>query len=154
MRTPASAGGLRVAAMIRLRQTIERGTRHRWLGLLFVVVLCMMLALLFLHGLHDSDHATELREFCVGLVIMFSLLIVDPDRPPADASRGACKPGDLVFRGLGQMGMYVGRRQLRSRASYRRRRQELLDLRGPPHLELGRSETGSATSNDIPPAGI
>ena len=62
--------------MIRLRQTIERGTRHRWLGPLFVVVLCLMLALLFLHGLHDSHHATELGEFCLGLTIMFSLLIV------------------------------------------------------------------------------
>jgi hypothetical protein len=62
--------------MIRLRQTIERGTRHRWLGPLFVIVLCLMLALLFLHGVHDADHATELGEFCLGLVIMFSLLIV------------------------------------------------------------------------------
>src|SRR5690349_11502491 len=62
--------------MIRLRQTIERGTRHRWLGPLFVIVLCLMLALLFLHGLHDADHATELGEFCLGLVIMFSFLIV------------------------------------------------------------------------------
>ena len=62
--------------MIMLRQTIERGTKHRWLGPLFVIVLCLMLALLFLHGLHDSDHATELGEFCLGLVIMFSLLMV------------------------------------------------------------------------------
>ena len=62
--------------MIRLRQTIERGTRHRWLGPLFVFMLCLMLALLFLHGLHDSHHATELGEFCLGLTIMFSLLIV------------------------------------------------------------------------------
>jgi hypothetical protein len=62
--------------MIRLRQTIERGTRHRWLGPLFVIVLCLMLALLFMHGLHDSHHATELGEFCLGLTVMFSLLIV------------------------------------------------------------------------------
>jgi hypothetical protein len=62
--------------MIRLRQTIERGTKHRWLGPLFVIVLCLMLALLLLHGMHDSHHATELGEFCLGLTIMFSLMIV------------------------------------------------------------------------------
>jgi hypothetical protein len=63
--------------MIRLRQTIERGMRHRWLGPLFVVLFCLLLALMFLHGIHDGDHmATELGEFCLGLTVMFSLLIV------------------------------------------------------------------------------
>jgi hypothetical protein len=52
--------------------------RHRWLGPLFVVLLCLMLALLFLHMVHDAEHsaATELGEFCLGLVVMFSLVIV------------------------------------------------------------------------------
>jgi hypothetical protein len=62
--------------MIRLRQTIERGARHRWLGPLFVILLCLMLALLFLHAMHDAHHATEVGEFCLGLTVMFSLLIV------------------------------------------------------------------------------
>lgn len=63
--------------MIRLRQTIERGMRHRWLGPLFVIVFCLLLALTFLHGIHDGDHmATDLGEFCLGLTVMFSLLIV------------------------------------------------------------------------------
>ena len=64
--------------MIRLRQTIERGVRHRWLGPLFVILFCLMLALLYLHAMHDGGHsaATELGEFCLGLTIMFSLLIV------------------------------------------------------------------------------
>ena len=63
--------------MIRLRQTIERGMRQRWLGPLFVILFCLMLALMFLHGIHDGDHmATDLGEFCLGLTVMFSLLIV------------------------------------------------------------------------------
>ena len=63
--------------MIRLRQTIERGMRHRWLGPLFVLLFCLLVALTFLHGIHDGDHmATDLGEFCLGLTVMFSLLIV------------------------------------------------------------------------------
>ena len=50
---------------------------HRWLGPLFVILFCLLLALMFLHGIHDGDHmATELGEFCLGLTVMFSLLIV------------------------------------------------------------------------------
>lgn len=63
--------------MIRLRQTIERGMRHRWLGPLFVILFCLLVALTFLHGIYDGDHmATELGEFCLGLTVMFSFLIV------------------------------------------------------------------------------
>jgi len=63
--------------MIRLRQTIERGMRHRWFGPLFVLLFGLLLALTFLHGFHDSDHmATELGQFCLGLTILFSFLIV------------------------------------------------------------------------------
>jgi hypothetical protein len=63
--------------MIWLRETIERGMRHRWLGPLFVLLFGLLLALTFLHGMHDSDHmATDLGEFCLGLIIMFSFLIV------------------------------------------------------------------------------
>ena len=63
--------------MIRLRQTIERGMRHRWLGPLFVILFCLLVALTFLHGIHDGDHmATDLGEFCLGLTVMFSFLVV------------------------------------------------------------------------------
>lgn len=63
--------------MIGLRQTIERGTRHRWLGPLIVILLCVMLALMFMHAMHDADHsAAGVGEFCLGLTVMFSLLIV------------------------------------------------------------------------------
>ena len=51
--------------------------RHRWLGPLFVILFGLMLSLLFLHAMHDS-HETggAIGEFCLGLTIMFSLLIV------------------------------------------------------------------------------
>jgi hypothetical protein len=63
--------------MIRLRQTIERGMRHRWLGPLFVVIFCLMLALLFMHAVHDGhDMGTELSQFCLGLTIMFGLMVL------------------------------------------------------------------------------
>lgn len=63
--------------MIRLRQTIERGMQHRWLGPLFVILFCLMLALLFLHAMHDGhDTGTEVGQFCLGLTIMFGLMVL------------------------------------------------------------------------------
>ena len=63
--------------MIRLRQTIERGMRHRWLGPLFVILFFLMLSLLFLHAMHDAhETGAGVGEFCLGLTIMFSLLVV------------------------------------------------------------------------------
>ena len=63
--------------MIRLRQTIERGMRQRWLGPLFVILFCLLMALMFMHAMHDSDHVgTETGEFCLGLTVMFSFLVV------------------------------------------------------------------------------
>ena len=63
--------------MIRLRRTIERGMRHRWLGPVFVILFCLMLGLLLLHAMHDGhDAGTELGEFCLGLTIMFGLMVV------------------------------------------------------------------------------
>lgn len=60
-----------------LRETIERGVRHRWLGPLFVVLLCLMLAMLFMHDMHEGHiAATELGEFCLGLTIMFGLMVL------------------------------------------------------------------------------
>ena len=62
--------------MIGLRQTIERGMRHRWLGPLFVILFCLMLALLFMHAMHDGhDMGTELGQFCLGVTIMFGLMV-------------------------------------------------------------------------------
>ena len=63
--------------MILLRQTIEQGMRRRWLGPLFVLLFCLMLALLFMHAAQDGhDAGTALGQFCVGLTIMFSLIVL------------------------------------------------------------------------------
>ena len=63
--------------MIRLRQTIEQGMRRRWLGPLFVLLFCLMLALLFMHAAHDGpDVGTAVGQFCVGLTIMFALIVL------------------------------------------------------------------------------
>ncbi len=51
--------------------------RRRWLGPLFVLLFCLMLALLFMHAVQDGhDVGTELGPFCVGLTIMFSLIVL------------------------------------------------------------------------------
>ena len=64
--------------MIGLRQTIERGMRHRWLGPLFVILLCLLLAMLYLHALHDGGHSTgsELGELCLGIVMMLGAVLL------------------------------------------------------------------------------
>ena len=63
--------------MIRLRQTIEQGMRRRFIGPLFVLLFCLMLALLFMHAAHDGhDVGTELGQFCLGLTIMFGLIVL------------------------------------------------------------------------------
>ena len=51
--------------------------RRRWLGPLFVLLFCLMLALLFMHAVHDGhDVGTALGPFCVGLTIMFGLIVL------------------------------------------------------------------------------
>lgn len=63
--------------MILLRQTIERGMQRRFVGPLFVLLFCLMLALLFMHAVHDGhDAGTELGPFCIGLTIMFGLIVL------------------------------------------------------------------------------
>ena len=63
--------------MIRLRQTIERGMRRRFVGPLFVLLFCLMLALLFMHAAHDGqDAGAAVGQFCLGLTIMFGLIVL------------------------------------------------------------------------------
>lgn len=63
--------------MIGLRQTIERGMRHRWLGPLFVILLCLLLAMVYLHALHDGHSTgTELGELCLGLTMMLGAVLL------------------------------------------------------------------------------
>lgn len=63
--------------MIRLRRTIEGGVRHRWLGPLFVILLCLLLAMLFLHAMHDGQCAgTELGELCLAISVLLGAVLL------------------------------------------------------------------------------
>lgn len=63
--------------MIGLRRTIERGMRHRWLGPLFILLFCVLMALMFMHAIHDGQNAgTELGEFCLAVIIMLGIVLL------------------------------------------------------------------------------
>lgn len=62
--------------MISLRQTIERGMRHRWLGPLFVILFCLLLAMVYLHALHDGQSGTELGALCIGLTMVIGAVLL------------------------------------------------------------------------------
>lgn len=62
--------------MIRLRQAIERGMRHRWLGPLFVLLFCLLLAMLYMHSLHDGQAGTELGELCLGITMIIGAVLL------------------------------------------------------------------------------
>lgn len=67
--------------MIRLRRTIERARRHRWLGLLVLILLAFLLALLVFHSAADSAELTaELACFAVAVLFVVALLVA---RPPS-----------------------------------------------------------------------
>jgi drug/metabolite transporter (DMT)-like permease len=55
--------------VLRLRRTIERASRHRWLG---VLVIILLIALAVLIGFHDLDHALDPGNvlLCVGLAVL------------------------------------------------------------------------------------
>ena len=60
--------------MLRLRATIERARRRRWLGLLIIVLLALLVVFVLIH---DSDHALEgAAAACISLVAIFTTLIV------------------------------------------------------------------------------
>lgn len=62
--------------MISLRQTIEYGMRHRWLGPLFVILFCLLLVMVYLHALHDGSSGTELGAVCVGITMILGLVLL------------------------------------------------------------------------------
>jgi hypothetical protein len=63
--------------VIRLRQVIERGMRHRWLGPLFVLLFVLLLVMTALHAIHDGDHmASGAGDVCLGIAVMLGALIV------------------------------------------------------------------------------
>ena len=51
--------------------------RRRFIGPLFVILFCLMLALMFMHAAHDGqDLGTAMGQFCLGLTIMFGLIVL------------------------------------------------------------------------------
>ncbi len=49
--------------------------RHRWLGPLFIILFCVLVALMFLHAMHDGN-GTELGEFCLGITMMLGIVLL------------------------------------------------------------------------------
>ena len=50
--------------------------RHRWLGPLFIILFCVLMALMFLHTMHDGHNATEFGEFCVGITMILGAVLL------------------------------------------------------------------------------
>lgn len=51
--------------------------RHPWLGPLFVILLCLLLALVYLHALHDGQSmGNELGELCLGITMMLGVVLL------------------------------------------------------------------------------
>ena len=63
--------------VIRLRELLERGMRHRWLGPAVVVLVAILLVLVVMHT--TTDQATEASVVCVAfLVILVAVLFPPP----------------------------------------------------------------------------
>ena len=78
------------AGVIRLRATIERGLRHRWLGPLLLVTLVLLLGLLVLHSTSDQLEPSSALLICAALSMLLALLPIAPRLAPA--SRRASSP--------------------------------------------------------------
>jgi hypothetical protein len=73
-----ACGSITIQPVIRLREMLERGMRHRWLGPVLIVLFAVLLALVVLHT--TADQATEAGVVCLAfLVILVTLLL---PRPP------------------------------------------------------------------------
>ncbi len=59
--------------MIRLNESLARARRHRWLGLLVVIVLAFLLVMTVMHGTHDQA-APDAPSSCVAIVLAFFLV--------------------------------------------------------------------------------
>lgn len=98
--------------MIEFRRRLERARAHPILGPIALIVLVLMLAMVFLHGMHDSHEAVvDFGEICVALAVAISFLILDRFRrasAPTVVIRRADRAPPLISR--------VGRSQPRIRA--------------------------------------
>jgi len=68
--------------VIWLRTQIERGSKHPWLGPLFLVLLLLLLVFVAAHATMDQAHGTDASELvCIVLGILVLLAPLVP-RPP------------------------------------------------------------------------
>lgn len=84
-------------SIVRLRELIERGLRHRWLGPMVLILLAVLLAAVLIHD--GGERLTDgVGEFCMALfvlVVLCGLTRPAPDRgsrPAAPARRSAWTP--------------------------------------------------------------
>ena len=63
--------------MIELRRKLERARAHPVLGPLVLIVLVLVLAMVFMHGVHDSHEvATDFGAVCIALATAFTFVVL------------------------------------------------------------------------------
>ena len=73
------------AAVIRLRQALERGRRHPVLGPILLILLVLLLAMVFLHAAGEGhDAVTEVGAMCMVILTILGPLLLEKARrtPP------------------------------------------------------------------------
>lgn len=88
--------------MIRLRELIERGRRHRVLGPVLIVLLLVVLALMIVHEGHESTGA-DLGVLCIGIALLLIAALLPPPKrlvsaPVPETERGRAPPARVVHR--------------------------------------------------------
>ena len=66
--------------MIRLRRTLERAQRHRWLWILVLVLIAIVVALVALHSTHDAA-GVDGPLVCMAVMLLLVVPVRVP-RPP------------------------------------------------------------------------
>lgn len=69
--------------MIRLRRTLERAQRHRWLWILVLVLVAIVVALVALHSTHDAA-GVDGPLVCMAVMLLVVAAVSAP-QPPTHA---------------------------------------------------------------------
>ena len=81
--------------MIRLRETLERGCRHRWLGPLVILLLVVLIAFVALHEGGEKLFGSA-GELCVALALVVVSLVRGRPQIVGRPSRGPLRRGPLA----------------------------------------------------------